>query len=269
LEKKYFDPTTHTCIRTANLYDKQAQFDDIIAAIIKEREKGNANLSEDEELGVAESDSEYTQFTANCPVTADVEKSVWTDDACTGTFDNGQPLRFPSLVDMWSDPNPPTVLKDDWERVRDELHIKGKRLGGPTGSVGYLVYRASLALNLMQHRYTTDLFVLGGQCRLFLERTLGVFLPRRILRRILHGQKLDLKEQIWIMDQLGQKNLVNKEMVAACQKLREYGNWTVHDDRKELTLKDKPEVIKNVFIVAKQLILEIATVEEAREAGKY
>lgn len=211
---------------------------------------GNANLSEDGEPGVAESDSEYSQFTANCPVTAEVEQPVWADDACTGTFDNGQPLRVPSLVDMWSDPNPPAVLKDDWERVRDELHNKGKSLGGPKGGVGHLVYRASLALNLMQHRYMTDLFVLGGQCRLFLERTLGIFLHGRNLR----GQNLDLIEKIEIMDRL---NLANQEMVAACHALRKYGNRTDHDQTEDLTLKDKPDVIKNAIIVAKALLLKI------------
>jgi hypothetical protein len=247
----YFDLTPHTCIRTAKLEEKrQAKLDGIIATIIAARKRGNANFSQDEELGVAESDSAYSQSMAKCPVTSEVEKPVWADDSCTGTFDNGESLRLPSLVDMWSDPNPPAVLKDDWERVRDGLYNKGLRLGGPKGGVGNLVYRASLALNLMQHRYKTDLFVLGGQGRLFMERTLGVFLHGLNLR----GQKIDLIDKIKIMQEL---DLSNKEMVAACHELRKYGNRTDHDQTDDLTLKDKPEVIKNVFIVAQALLLKV------------
>ena len=92
-------------------------------------------------------------------------------DSYTGTFDNGQPLRDPFPVDMWSDPNPQAaVSRLDWEKVRDSLHNTGKSLGGPMGSIGNLCFRASLALNLMQHRYKSDLFVLGGQGRLLVVR---------------------------------------------------------------------------------------------------
>ncbi len=92
-------------------------------------------------------------------------------DSYTGTFDNGQPLRDPFPVDMWSDPNPQAaVSRLDWEKVRDSLHNTGKSLGGPMGSIGNLCFRASLALNLMQHRYMWDLFVLGGQGRLLVVR---------------------------------------------------------------------------------------------------
>jgi hypothetical protein len=54
---------------------------------------------------------------------------------------------------MWSDSYPLAAVEPpDWESVRDGLHEKGKSLGGAKGSVGNLVYRASLALNLIQHR---------------------------------------------------------------------------------------------------------------------
>ena len=46
----------------------------------------------------------YSEFMANCP---EVAKPVWAEDSYTGTFDKGQPLRGPSVVNMWSDPNPP------------------------------------------------------------------------------------------------------------------------------------------------------------------
>ena len=71
-------------------------------------------------------------------------------DSYTGTFDNGHPLKGPSLVNMWSDPNPPpaAVTPHDWEAVRDELYRKGKSLGGPKGSVGNLVFRASMTMHL-------------------------------------------------------------------------------------------------------------------------
>ena len=83
---------------------------------------------------------------------------------------------------MWSDRYPPAAVDPhDWEAVRNGLHSMGKRLGGPKGSVGNLAFRASLALNLMQHRYKSDLSVVGNQGRLFVERALGVFIPAAAL----------------------------------------------------------------------------------------
>ena len=178
---------------------------------------------------------------------------MWAEDSYTGTFDNGQPLRGPSPVDMWSDPNPPAaVSRLDWEKVRDSLHNTGKSLGGPRGSIGNLCYRASLSLNLMQHRYMSDLFVLGGQGRLLEERTLGVFL---------HGQDLGGREKIADKIKMMEgQNLASKQMVDACHKLRQYGNRTDHDDTDDLTPEDKPDVIKNAFIVAEALLLKVRKV---------
>jgi hypothetical protein len=203
------------------------------------------------------SDAAYSQFMANCPVTAEVAKPVWAEDSYTGTFDNGQPLRGPSPVDMWSDPNPPEVSRLDWETVRDGLHNTGKSLGGAKGSIGNLVYRASLALNLMHHRYKSDLFVLGGQGRLLVERTLGVFL---------HGQDLGGRDNRTIdkkIKMMEGQNPASKEftlLVAACHKLRMYGNRTDHDEEDDLTPKEKPDVIKNAFIVAQALLLKVRKV---------
>ena len=111
------------------------------------------------ERSASMSEAACSRFITSCPVRAEVEKAVWSEDSYTGTFDNGHP--------------------QDWESVRDGLHRKGKSLGGPKGSVGNLVFvlRASLALNLMQHRYKSHLIVVGGQGRLFVERALGVFIP--------------------------------------------------------------------------------------------
>ena len=200
----------------------------------------------------SKSEAAYSQFMANCPVTAEVAKPVWADDSYTGTFDNGQPLRGPSLVDMWSDPNPPQVSRLDWEMVRDGLHNTGKSLGGPRGSIGNRVYRASLALNLMHHRYKSDLFVLGGQGRLLVERTLGVFLHGKDL-----GSRDSIFEKIMMMEE---QNLASKEMVEACHKLRLYGNRTDHDEADDLTPEDKPDVIKNALIVAQALLLKVRKV---------
>jgi hypothetical protein len=206
------------------------------------------------ERATSKSEAAYSQFMANCPVTAEVAKPVWAEDSYTGTFDNGQPLRGPSLVDMWSDPNPPEVSRLDWETVRDGLHNTGKSLGGAKGSIGNLVYRASLALNLMHHRYKSDLFVLGGQGRLLVERTLGVFL---------HGQDLGGRDNRTIdkkIKMMEGQNPARKELVAACHKLRLYGNRTDHDEEDDLTPKEKPDVIKNAFIVAQALLLKVRKV---------
>jgi hypothetical protein len=203
------------------------------------------------ERATSKSEAAYSQFMATCPVTAEVAKPVWAEDSYTGTFDNGQPLRGPSPVDMWSDPNPPAaVSRLDWEKVRDSLHNTGKSLGGPRGSIGNLCFRASLALNLMQHRYKSDLFVLGGQGRLLVERTLGVFLHGHLRGRETIADKIKMME--------GQ-NLAST-LVDACDKLRNYGNRTDHDNTDDLTPEDKPDVIKNAFIVAEALLLKVRKV---------
>jgi hypothetical protein len=203
------------------------------------------------ERATSKSEAAYSQFMATCPVTAEVAKPVWAEDSYTGTFDNGQPLRGPSPVDMWSDPNPPAaVSRLDWEKVRDSLHNTGKSLGGPRGSIGNLCFRASLALNLMQHRYKSDLFVLGGQGRLLVERTLGVFLHGHL------GGRETIADKIKMME--GQ-NLAST-LVDACDKLRNYGNRTDHDNTDDLTPEDKPDVIKNAFIVAEALLLKVRKV---------
>ena len=139
--------------------------------------------------------------------------------------------------------------------VRDCLRNTGKSQGGPKGSIGNLVYRASLALNLMHHQYTgkSDLFVLGGQGRLLVERTLGVFLHGQDLG----GREFSIEKKIKIME--GQ-NLACKEMVAACHKVRWYGNRTDPDETDDLTPEDKPDVIKNAFIVAQALLLKVRKV---------
>ena len=206
------------------------------------------------------SEATYSRFMISCPVTAEVTKPVWAEDSYTGAFDNGQPLQGPSPVDMWSDPNPPTaVCRREWERVRDGLHSKGKSLGGAKGSVGNLVFRASLALNLMQHRYKTDLFVLGGQGRLFLERALGVFIPTAALAAAFPAAAGFRQDSIANkIDLMQDKHYASKEVVTACHQLRMYGNRTDHDDKEDLKPKDKPDVVKNVFIVAQALLSKVA-----------
>ena len=109
----------------------------------------------------------------------------------------------------------------------------GKRLGGPKGSVGNLAFCASLALNLMQHRYKSDLFVVGGQGRLFVERALSVFIPADTLTAATASRHhLQIKDKI---------------------KLLENGHHTMED----LTQGEKPDVIKNVFIVARVLLNKV------------
>jgi hypothetical protein len=155
---------------------------------------------------------------------------------------------------MWSDSYPPAAVDPrDWLSVRDGLHEKGKSLGGARGSVGNLVYRASLALNLMQHRYKSDLFVVGGQGRLFVERALGVFIPATALAAET-SMHLNIKDKIDLMEK---KHYASKEVVAACHKLRLYGNRTDHDEGDDLKPEEKPDVIKNVFIVAKALLNKV------------
>ena len=63
------------------------------------------------------------------------------------------------------------------------------------------------------------------------------------------------------------KHHTSKEDVAACHKLRQYGNRTDHDEEKDLTPEEKPDVIKNVFIVAKALLNKLNAAKPAAAAG--
>jgi hypothetical protein len=81
------------------------------------------------ERAASMSEAAYSRFMTTCPVTVKVEKEVWTEDSYAGTFDNGEPLRGPSPVDMWSDSYPPAAVDPhDWESMRDGLHETGKSL---------------------------------------------------------------------------------------------------------------------------------------------
>jgi hypothetical protein len=214
------------------------------------------------ETAASESEAAYSRFMTSCPVTVQVKREVWTKDAYAIILDNGQPLRGPSPVDMWSDSYPPAAVDPrDWQSVRDGLHEKGKSLGGARGSVGNLVYRASLALNLMQHRYKSDLSVIGNQGRLFVERALGVFIPAAALEAAAAdaaaaNRHLEIAGKIRLMDD---GHYTSREVVAACHKLRQYGNRTDHDEGDDLKPEEKPDVIKNVFIVAKALLNKVTT----------
>ena len=216
------------------------------------------------ERAVSTSETAYSNFMASCPVTAEITKSMWAEDLYTGTVENGLPLRGPSNVDMWSDLNPPSeVSRPEWEAVRDGLHSKGKSLGGKIGSVGSLVYRSSLALNLMQHRYKTDLFVIGGQGRLFVERAAAVLIPPAAMaaaeaeaKRAKPDHKgLQISQILKVMKD---GKHAAKEVVDACYTLLNYGNRTDHDSMPDLKPDEKPLVIKNVVVVAKALLAKVS-----------
>jgi len=208
------------------------------------------------ERAASMSEDAYSRFVTTCPVTMKVEKEVWSEDSNAGTFDNGQPLRGPSPVDMWSNRYPPAAVDPhDWEAVRNGLHSMGKRLGGPKESVGNLAFRASLALNLMQHRYKSDLFVVGSQGRLFVERALSVFIPAATLTAATASRNhLQIKDKIKLMEN---GHHASHDVVVACDKLRQYGNRTDHDEMEDLTQGEKPDVIKNVFIFAGALLNKV------------
>ena len=98
--------------------------------------------------------------------------------------------------------------------MRDGLNEKCKSLGGAKASDGNLVYHDYLALNLMQHRYKSDLFVEGGQGRLFVERVLGVFIPTALADAAAAASRrhLEIAGKIKVLDD---GHYVSKEVVAA------------------------------------------------------
>jgi hypothetical protein len=109
----------------------------------------------------------------------------------------------------------------------------------------------------MQHRYKSDLFVVGGQGRLFVERALGVFIPAAALAAAAASRMhLQITDKIKVLDD---GHYASEEVVAACHKLRQSGNRTDHDEVDDLKPEEKPDVIKNVFIVAKALLKKVTT----------
>ena len=190
-----------------------------------------------------------------------------TPPVVLAAFDDGRPLTGASPVDMWSDPNFPVgVTRSEWDAVRDGLHNKGNALkrapGGPSSEkviIGSLVYRSSLALNAMQHRYKTDLFVVGGQGRLLVERATSVFIPGLAASETAARLKdtnfrgLELAKKLAVMKS---ENHASKAVIDACHALRMFGNRTDHDSLPDLKPEDKPDVIKNAVVVAKALLWE-------------
>jgi hypothetical protein len=192
-----------------------------------------------------------------------------------GGGDGSEVLKGPSPVDMWSDGNPPTaVCPDAWAAVKNKLHTKGKSLRGaatvqkgqsPSGSVGDRIYRAAAALNMMQHYYKQSLFMVGGQGRLLVERALGVLIHPNDLKGARtppdnNGKTRAITEDSNMNDKINlmaAKNLVSQEVVSACHKLRIYGNRTDHDSLPDLKPEEKPDVIKNAFIVAQALLTKV------------
>jgi hypothetical protein len=170
---------------------------------------------------------------------------------------------------MWSDPNPPTVSQNDWTAVKDGLYKKGnvlKSLGEPVNDnarhVGEKAYSASLALNLMQEDYKTRLFVVGGQGRLLVEYALGVFIDPNVLK--VHIKEAHLRKDPTIFEKIKmmeEKKLASPEFRVACDKLREYGNRSVHLTLDNLKPHEKPDVIKNAFIVAQALLTKVNQVQ--------
>jgi surface protein len=207
----------------------------------------------------ARSEAAVAEFATEMTVSA---VRVRNEDAhVTGAFENGMPLTVPSPVDMWSDayPPPPSVSKQQWHLTRDKLYAKGKAGGqSKKGSEQNLTYRISLSLNLMQHRYKTDLFALGGQGRLLAVRALGVLVPKSAFDQELAAlekerRSLELSEKIGIYSALGGDVAV----VAAMHALRKHGNRTFHDETNDLEPKDKPAIIESALIVAQAVLAKV------------
>ena len=108
----------------------------------------------------------------------------------------------------------------------------------------------------MQHRYKTDLFVVGGQGRLLTERAIGVLVPKSVfdISQVSSGKRfLDIADKIGVYSAQGGDAAV----AAAMTKLRKFGNRTDHDDTDDLEPKDKPDVIACAFVVAKAVFAKV------------
>ena len=109
----------------------------------------------------------------------------------------------------------------------------------------------------MQHRYKTDLFVVGGQGRLLVERALGILVPKSVFDA---AQAVSGKEYFTTADKLrvyGQQSRSNKGFKNAMNKLNTFGNRTDHDEMPDLKPEEKPDVIKYALIVAKAVLAKL------------
>ena len=142
----------------------------------------------------------------------------------------------PSTVNMWSDPDPPTVTRESWEAVRNGLFRKGSA-HAPKGSISCCIYRASLSLNLMQNGYKTYKSFVGQQGRLLVERAARVFIPLAVLAAAEQRQSVLIPPFFTIdamLKLLEKEHYVSADVIGACHELRKYGNRGDHDMLEDL-----------------------------------
>eukprot|EP01043_Picozoa_sp_COSAG02_P019604 COSAG02_NODE_950_length_15694_cov_34.317794_3_plen_663_part_00 len=144
-----------------------------------------------------------------------------------------------STVDMMADPHAPTdFTMEQWCFVRDQMWKKGAPFKADKSDPRRSLYRASLAMNLMQENYHHQMGTVGAQGRLLAERAVRV-LPGKPL--VPHLDK-DISSR------------ANRAVKKHLHLLRKKGNQADHDELPDLVPSDKPLMVHAAYQVALELI---------------
>jgi hypothetical protein len=167
-----------------------------------------------------------------------------------------RPLTEASDRDMLTDPGyPPTQFThEQWCAARDKL----RALGEPYKTADdwrQRLFRASLAMNQMQHHYGDLLSHIANHGGLFCERAVHVF-----LRTAPGGQHDSLHNRINLVQVRGAEDGTNdtsatRQLRQHLHTLRTCRNRCDHDHLPDLRPSDKPDLVHAAYHVAMALII--------------
>ena len=161
------------------------------------------------------------------------------------------PLSEASDRDMLTDPSdPPTQFTHaQWCAARDDLRTLGEPYKQADDNWRQRLFRASLAMNQMQHHYGDLLSHVANHGGLFCERAVHVF-----LRVAPGGQQDSLNNRINKVEVRGPDGAVQlkatRQLRSHLHTLRMFRNRCDHDHLEDLRVSDKPELVHAAYQVA-------------------
>ena len=165
------------------------------------------------------------------------------------------PLLEASVRDMLTDPaHPPTQFTHaEWCAARDQLRALGEPYKRASDDWRQRLFRASLAMNQMQHHYGDLLSHVANHGGLFCERAVHVF-----LRTAPTGAHDSLNNRINLVELRGTDGAVDidatRRLRSHLHTLRVFRNRCDHDHLEDLRPSDKPQLVHAAYCVAVALI---------------
>ena len=150
------------------------------------------------------------------------------------------PLKGPSLVNIWADPNPPRVPEVDWKDARDRLYFSWDERK-----------EMAKAMNIAQEAYCTMKDTTGNKGRQFAEMV-AVYLNGETLSG---GKYVSLGDRInSLRDRLNKSDFTqgrtfDNSAVSALVTLQEKGNKASHPG--SMSNADKPDIISAMYALAR------------------